>query len=756
MTHEILIGLWRATLTASVAICAVLALRLVVRRVLGAQAAYTLWLLVPVAVLAMLLPAPARPLLEALRVAPTIVAAAPTIMLDAVAEPMRLDPRPWLLAAWVAGALAMLAALIWQQRRYLRALGPLSPDGDGALRAQAPNGSPALVGALFPRIVLPVDFEARFDACERELVLAHERAHLGHGDAQVNALVALLRCLQWFNPLLHFAASRLRIDQELACDARVIARFPEARRPYADAMLKAQLIGEARQELRLPIGCYWPSSHPLKERISMLKLPVPTRMRRALASAVAMTFALSAGYASWAAQPGSARDAGAPLASGDASSAASVGARLILAIDGEQVIDTLDVDAASKRNEGDWHVEMRPGNEVYFLRSAAHQSLLPISSDGSPFSISATKGSEKWELGGIAKPAADGTFDFAAMIVHNDAVVSKPRLVVRNGVPAAVEVGEKDANGRLKGVRLELTLLQLTQAETRAPMMTKARLSDAGEDAAPTENLEFRKMRPPHYPAEAVKSRIQGKVMLKVQMDAEGVPLGTEVVSVEPKEASVLADAAIAAAMTWRYKPGMTDGKPVGGFVLVPVDFALHDMHGAPSDVAPQSVIAGSYRRMRPPAYPPTALAERLTGTVWVRVQLNTDGGVTEAHAEQTYPLAASELAEAAVGAIRNWTFNPATVNGTPVEGEVVVPLHFAIDGYTPKATSEPAPAFPPQTPLLAMVTITGPRDCGKDCPPPPPPPQVPAPPPPKPPQPINAASITPAIFDIFPTDDRC
>jgi len=760
MTHEILNWLLRGTLTASVAICAVLALRLVVRRWLGAQAAYVLWLLVPVAVLAMLLPAPARPLIEALRVAPALVGAAPAIMLDAAGEPAHLDPRPWLLAAWVAGVLAMLAALTWQQRRYLRALGPLSADGAGALRAQGSNGSPALVGALFPRIVLPGDFEARFDARERELVLAHERAHLGHGDAQVNALVALLRCLQWFNPLLHFAATRLRIDQELACDARVIARFPEARRPYADAMLKAQLIGEARQELRLPIGCYWPSSHPLKERISMLKLPVPTRMRRAIASVVAMVLALGAGYTSWAAQPGGVRDAGASLTSGDASSATSVGARFLLAIDGEQVIDTLDVDAASKRNEGAWHVEMRPGNEVHFLRSAAHQGLLPISSDGSPFSISATRGSEKWELGGIAKRAADGTFDFAAMIVHNDAVVSKPRLVVRDGEPAAVEVGEKDANGRLKGVRLELTLLQLTQAQTRAPKMTKARLSDTGGDTTPTENLEFRKVLPPRYPPEAVKANMQGKVMLKVQIDAEGVPLGTEVVSVEPKEANVLADASIAAAMSWRYKPGMTDGKPVGGFVLVPVDFALRDdeMHATPPSSAPQSVIAASYRRMRPPAYPPTALAERLTGTVWVRAHLNPDGAVTEAHAEQTYPLAASELAEAAVAAIRGWTFNPATVDGTPIEGEVVVPLHFAIDGYTPKATGESEPAFPPQTPLLAMVTITGPHDCGKDCPPPPPPPPAPVPPPPKPPlpaQPVNAAAVTPAIFDIFPTDEQ-
>src|SRR5690606_182279 len=114
---------------------------------------------------------------------------------------------------------------------------------------------PALVGAWRARIVLPADFERRYDTLERELILAHERVHLARGDAWVNAFVALLRSLNWFNPLVHLAAAKFRLDQELACDAAVIARFPRARRRYADAMLKVQLAGQAWQELRLPVGC---------------------------------------------------------------------------------------------------------------------------------------------------------------------------------------------------------------------------------------------------------------------------------------------------------------------------------------------------------------------------------------------------------------------------------------------------------------------------------------------------------------------
>src|SRR5690606_17264510 len=115
---------------------------------------------------------------------------------------------------------------------------------------------------------------------ERALILAHEEVHRRRGDAWINGFAAALQALNWFNPLLHHAVGRFRLDQELACDAAVIARFPEARRHYADAMLKAQLAGQPRQELWLPVGCTWPSRPTLKERILMLKRSRPPRRTR--------------------------------------------------------------------------------------------------------------------------------------------------------------------------------------------------------------------------------------------------------------------------------------------------------------------------------------------------------------------------------------------------------------------------------------------------------------------------------------------
>ena len=48
---------------------------------------------------------------------------------------------------------------------------------------------------------------------------------------------ALIRAINWFNPLVHLGAFYARVDQELACDAAVAERFPGEGRTYAEAMV---------------------------------------------------------------------------------------------------------------------------------------------------------------------------------------------------------------------------------------------------------------------------------------------------------------------------------------------------------------------------------------------------------------------------------------------------------------------------------------------------------------------------------------
>jgi TonB family protein len=207
-----------------------------------------------------------------------------------------------------------------------------------------------VAGLLRPRILLPEDFERRYTPHEQALVLAHERLHLLRGDVAAQAAASALRCLFWFHPLVHAAASAFRFDQELACDADVLARFPGSRRAYGDAMLKTQLAGAG-----LPIGCHWQSNHPLKERLSMLKQPKPGALRRnAGRGLVALVLALGT-YAAWATQPAAKAASGERIAvdfsiSVDGGSPATP---KVIVFEGEAFgvrVDGLSLDLVARRN----------------------------------------------------------------------------------------------------------------------------------------------------------------------------------------------------------------------------------------------------------------------------------------------------------------------------------------------------------------------------------------------------------------------
>lgn len=310
MAADLLDLLVRANLALGAAVLLVLVLRRPVRRLFGARAAYALWAVAPLAMVAVLLPArtvtvlaPVVPASVASTAPPTTIAPpAPTAVVPAPASRPRvrsLDLEGPLVALWGLVALAALVVQAERQRRFVKSLGRLR-DADGVFHAERGGVGPAVIGALAPKVVLPADFAVRFTREEQALILAHEHNHLSAGDAQINALATALQCLFWFNPLVHLGAARLRVDQEIACDAAVLTRFPVAGRIYGEAMLKTQLAPHAP-----PLGCHWPASanKQLKERFVMLKQHRQGRARRLAGGGAVAVLALAAGFAVWAAQP---------------------------------------------------------------------------------------------------------------------------------------------------------------------------------------------------------------------------------------------------------------------------------------------------------------------------------------------------------------------------------------------------------------------------------------------------------------------
>lgn len=291
---EILQGLFEVSLASSAACAVVLLLRVPLRRRLGAGAAYALWAMVPLAGLAMLLPAPHL----ALVAMPAAAAQMAVYLAPALAQDAALSGSTVVLLVWASGGLLMLVLLTWQQHRYLRALGPLQRRPDGCWQGRDVAGLPALVGLWQPRIVLPQQFDSRYSAQEQALIVLHERTHQRRGDHWVNAAVALWRCVFWFNPLFAFAQRSLRADQEFSCDARVIAQRGADRGRYASAMLKTSLALSP-----LPVGCHWQSHHPLKERLVMLKHSSQSPARRSVGLVCAVAIVAGVTATAWAAQP---------------------------------------------------------------------------------------------------------------------------------------------------------------------------------------------------------------------------------------------------------------------------------------------------------------------------------------------------------------------------------------------------------------------------------------------------------------------
>jgi bla regulator protein BlaR1 len=277
------------TVATSISVLVVALLRVAFRRVAGAQAAYWLWLMVPSSAVAALLPAPSESWVLA------TVALPARIM--AISGASASGYVVTALLVWAAGALVMLAVAVRRQRSFERSMGILTSLPNGAYES-ASVAEPMLVGAVRPRVVLPADFDVRYTMEERALVLAHERAHLRRGDALANALASGCLCLAWFNPLMYWAVAQFRFDQELACDASVLAATGAARRRYADALLKAQIAADSVRFV--PAGCSWQSSHRLKQRIAVLKRPTPSYMRRTFGVLLALSFIGSGSYVAWA------------------------------------------------------------------------------------------------------------------------------------------------------------------------------------------------------------------------------------------------------------------------------------------------------------------------------------------------------------------------------------------------------------------------------------------------------------------------
>jgi beta-lactamase regulating signal transducer with metallopeptidase domain len=280
MATELLVLMFlKAQLAASGAILLVLLLRYPARRWIGAELSYRLWAIVPAAAAASLLPT--LPLFLQFDYRTDVLMGSSPAVWSPILRHAPVLALLWLLGAIVLAGLFLLADIRFQRRVRLGLAGP------------------AITGA-WPRMVVPSDYRVRFSEAERVLIREHEREHMARRHPTANLVIAVMQVISWFNPLAHLAAACTRMDQELACDAAVVARHPRQRGDYARTLLKAH-AGHTGS----PFACALAAGrrHPLEVRVAMLAKPRISVRRDVIGVFVVGALAVALAIALWGLDP---------------------------------------------------------------------------------------------------------------------------------------------------------------------------------------------------------------------------------------------------------------------------------------------------------------------------------------------------------------------------------------------------------------------------------------------------------------------
>ncbi|HSY45692.1 MAG TPA: energy transducer TonB [Steroidobacteraceae bacterium] len=163
----------------------------------------------------------------------------------------------------------------------------------------------------------------------------------------------------------------------------------------------------------------------------------------------------------------------------------------------------------------------------------------------------------------------------------------------------------------------------------------------------------------------------------------------TQLQSSDPGNAA-LADAgrALAARLIERARAAVLAGKPADA------DLALAKRWGAdPKDLAavqqlqpppPQAAVdpatlAANLKRVRsaPPDYPPTALAQHVSGSVTLEFTVSVRGETRDIHVLESLPTGVFD--QAAINAVKHWRYAPMVVDGAAVEVPVKTRMRFEL-----------------------------------------------------------------------------
>lgn len=422
---------------------------------------------------------------------------------------------PWadvLRWAWGTVAAALVVRAIAAQARVAGLIARSAPYSPGVAICRETE-VPLVAGLWRPVVLLPEDC-LDWPPDRLELVLAHETHHARRLDPLAQFIAHLACALYWPLPWVWFAARRLRVEAELACDDGVI-RSGRRASDYAGHLIDIVRGLQGREHV--------PQGGIPMARLNQLEL----RLRSLLAHDVN-------------------RSAATPRAFLAAAAAALVLLLPLSALHMPRFAANEGISGTVKDPSGAYVPKAKI--TVQFTDSPRREAV--YTNDAGAFALA---------------PLPDGIYN-VSVAKPGFALLELKGIVVEKGESAPLELTLQPGK-----VRETLTVTAPAAPAPRAePAAGEPRRLRVGGNV---QAVKLIKMVRPAYPPECKAAGIEGTVMLRAVIGKDGTILNLEQVNqlVDRR----LVDAAMEAVRQWIYQPTLLNGEPVEVVTEIEVNFTL-------------------------------------------------------------------------------------------------------------------------------------------------------------------------------------
>jgi len=551
-----------------------------------------------------------------------------------------------LLLVGVAVRLGWLAVGFWKLRRYRRHSRPLDPaptwNVEAALLVSGEIASPVTFGWRKPVVLLPARFP-ELDARVQDAILCHEIMHVRRGDWLFTVAEELVRAIFWFHPAIWWLLGEIGLAREQEVD-RLAIEITREREHYMDALLA--IAGAGRRLDLAPAPLFLRKRH-LKQRVILIlqearmsKMRLISTLMTGLAALAAACW-LAAGAFPLTAEPQTVNDAAGVTVNLNGSTVLhrlAVHYPVSALQHGVQGTVSVEVKLDATGNVSDAHVLSGPDE----LRAAVLQSVLEWH-----FTRDAANSTREVQVGfelptGVAGGITGG-------------VQGGVSGGVLGGIIGGVAPNNKAANDGLNKTSYHIAGIVVTGLSDPARDQLLATLPvHEGDDVTPVALDKVRK---------AINDFDEHLTFTQVNMQ-EGSILLISAGPITREGMEAVRNKALSSLPAESLPP--PPPPPAGGIPENP------PQRIKVSGNVQSAMIVSKVR----PVYPELAKSARVQGVVRLAAVIGKDGTMQELHSLEGPPL----LIQAAMDAVRQWTYRPTLLNGEPISVETTIEVNFTLN----------------------------------------------------------------------------